>query len=350
MTSRWSSRALVALALSSASACATSPVPITDGHSAEAPPRASVSRLADLRSDAALSALLKTLPHRAHARHLPALVGTRSGGTPSVVNDSGVTPLFDVVMALRSTLRSAGVAPEGFGFDELERRAASISPLSRYASPGERHARVHALYALEVQAWHLVLEVALELGGVLADDAYLAQLPSQLSRFGVSALEALVPSDRTYSALLNTKRDLEGLIAVSAGEETTLPVDTGWYPTLFGTKKPRVLLLRKRLGELGLFAPPVSNLASFDSSMERQILFFQERHGLEPTGRPNVETARALNVPLRERVGEVVDALHQHRHDPYRGVSERLILNIPSYELRRIVGGHGPREDPRAAL
>ena len=65
---------------------------------------------------------------------------------------------------------------------------------------------------------------------------------------------------------------------ISTGAEPFGSVDTDWYPTLFGTKKPRVLLLRKRLGELGLFAPPVSNLASFDSSMERQILAFQERH------------------------------------------------------------------------
>ena len=339
MTFRRSSCAYVALPFAFAMGCATSAPTTPRGPDAVSLPSASLASLDDFRSKDGVASLLPLLPPLANAAHLHALVAPERPDAQRLVTAAGTTPLFDVVMSLPATLRVAGATPALFDFEALASRAAAIAPLSRYASPAEKREGYRRLCTLELLAWHLVIDVAMELGGPLADDAFINELPRHLSHYGATALEALVPADAEYSALLSAKVQLESLATAAAGEETTLPIDKEWYPTLYGTKKPRIVQLRKRLAELGYFAPPVSKLNSFDSSIERELRAFQERHGLEASGRPNEESVRALNVPIDERVGEVIAALRQRRQDPQRGIDDRLVLNIPAFELRRIVGG-----------
>ncbi|MGB0591263.1 MAG: L,D-transpeptidase family protein [Myxococcota bacterium] len=338
MTCRWSSCALACLSLLIATGCGAS-APTVGAHAMGTPSGApaALGRFAQLNPDS-LEEVIETLEPLVHSDMLRLVIGHLPESL-RMVNESGPTPLFDELLSLKETLRSAGAIAVYADFDRLKARLDSVPPTSRYASPHATHERQLALLQVEVLGWHAAIEVAHELGGPLVNEAFLQKLPSQFGHFGRALFDALVPADATYKTLLAAYATLQGQLNALDGPETQLPVDTDWYPTLFGTKKPRILLLRKRLAELGFFAPPVSEMRSFDSSIERQLRAFQTRHSLEPTGRPNVESARCLNVSLSRRIAEVAGALQQRRQDPLRGVPERLSLNLPAFELQRFSGG-----------
>lgn len=273
----------------------------------------------------------------------------RPGGQPHrLVDPAGPTSLLTVILDGAQPLIEAGIGPTDLDVamvqvsaEACRMKAAALSE----ADPGARETRrawrehVSALHELEVLGWRLAMQTATELGGVLVGQSYLRTLPEQLDRLGSAVFPALVPVDRAYDTLLDALRLTQELRALGAGVETSLPVDEGWYPTLYGTHKPRIRALRQRLMEVGYPAPPVSDESSFDTSIERQLEAFQARHTLEVTGRPNLETVAALNVPLSVRATEITEALRQIRQDPLRGTPDRLVLNLPSFVLKHFKGG-----------
>lgn len=66
---------------------------------------------------------------------------------------------------------------------------------------------------------------------------------------------------------------------------------------------------------------------------------YQERHGLEPTGKLNGPTLRALNVPASERLSQIAINLERYRWLP-RTLGDRYIyVNVPSFRLSAFNGG-----------
>lgn len=69
------------------------------------------------------------------------------------------------------------------------------------------------------------------------------------------------------------------------------------------------------------------------------IRAYQERHGLEPTGKLNRITLAALNVPANERVEQIAINLERYRWLP-RSLGDRYIyVNVPSFRLQAWRGG-----------
>src|SRR5688572_27272508 len=63
------------------------------------------------------------------------------------------------------------------------------------------------------------------------------------------------------------------------------------------------------------------------------IEIYQERHGLEETGKLNGETLRALNVPAQDRLQQIAINLERHRWLP-RSLGDRYIyVNVPAFRL-----------------
>ena len=79
---------------------------------------------------------------------------------------------------------------------------------------------------------------------------------------------------------------------------------------------------------------------SVDSADIRSgIREYQGRHGLEPTGRLDAATVRALNVPATERVEQIRANLERYRWLP-RSLGDRYIyVNVPSFTLQAWSGG-----------
>jgi len=131
----------------------------------------------------------------------------------------------------------------------------------------------------------------------------------------------------------------------AAGGWPTLPGTTHLKP---GDAVPVVGLLRQRLlgGEATGQAPatvaatatPVSSntaaATTYDPTLVDAVKNFQSDLGLPPNGLVSGETLRQLNVPIQERINQVILNMERWRWLPKKFEPDYLIVNIPEYRLR----------------
>jgi murein L,D-transpeptidase YcbB/YkuD len=126
---------------------------------------------------------------------------------------------------------------------------------------------------------------------------------------------------------------------------------TGGWPTIEpgptlkkGERSKRVAQLRARLFRGGDLQQPVTGSASadrdlFDEPLVRAVMAFQERHGLALDGRVGPKTLRALNVPIEERIEQLVLNLERRRWMADRRPSRYIHVNLADFHLELIDGG-----------
>ncbi len=85
-------------------------------------------------------------------------------------------------------------------------------------------------------------------------------------------------------------------------------------------------------------ANPVAT-ATYDAELVAAVRGFQADYGLRPTGVVGGETLRALNVPLDERIRQVILNLERWRWLPKKFEPDYLLVNIPEFRLRVFTQG-----------
>ena len=135
----------------------------------------------------------------------------------------------------------------------------------------------------------------------------------------------------------------------------TLPAGTKLKP---GDVSPSVALLRKRLlGDKAAPAPvanstetpavavankPVGTTTTaapaekYDAELVSAVKAFQAQNGLTATGIVSGETLQALNVPLDNRINQIIVNMERWRWIPKRFEPNYLLVNIPDYTLHVI--------------
>lgn len=111
-------------------------------------------------------------------------------------------------------------------------------------------------------------------------------------------------------------------------------VETG--PTLdLGMEGDRVEQLRARIQVTEELAPVADSLrAVFDDSLDAAVRTFQSRHGLATDGRVGTATIAALNVPVEERIDQIVVNLERWRWLPDTLGRRYVLVNIASFTLQ----------------
>ncbi|TFL18186.1 L,D-transpeptidase family protein [Jannaschia formosa] len=116
----------------------------------------------------------------------------------------------------------------------------------------------------------------------------------------------LWPTTPAYTRLLREKLRLRGIR--DAG---------GWGPEVsggglaIGASGEAVVELRNRLIRMGYLRR--SAVATFDAALAAAVREFQIDHGLTPDGEVGEATLRALNVPLEDRMAQIVVGLERQR-------------------------------------
>jgi L,D-transpeptidase YcbB len=142
-------------------------------------------------------------------------------------------------------------------------------------------------------------------------------------------LAGLRPEKGIYIRLKSSLAQYREL--ASKGEWPVLPAG----PSLKkGSRSHRVAELRKRLavsGELNADEAGGGNI--FDAGLERSVIAFQKRHGLDGNGVVGRETRSALNVPLKQRIRQM--ALNMERLRWIHGnLGERhIFVNIADFQM-----------------
>jgi len=91
--------------------------------------------------------------------------------------------------------------------------------------------------------------------------------------------------------------------------------------------KPGALTVR-----LGLEDPELASTPG-GGAVNDALLRFQQRNGLEPTGKLNAETLQALNVPAAVRVDEIVANMERWRWLPRNFEARYIRVNVPDQSL-----------------
>lgn len=117
-----------------------------------------------------------------------------------------------------------------------------------------------------------------------------------------------------------------------AGGWPTIPEGTKLKP---GQSSPVVPVLKKRLADL--MSKENSN-ASADSSVYGPALVnavkkFQVLHGQNPDGNIGPATVKMLNVPIQDRIRQIIINMERWRWIPKSFEADYLLVNIPAYKL-----------------
>jgi L,D-transpeptidase YcbB len=98
-----------------------------------------------------------------------------------------------------------------------------------------------------------------------------------------------------------------------------------------GDDDPRVLDLRKRLGDPGA-------ATRFDSALDTLVRHFQSHHGITEDGIAGAETLREMNVTAADRVQQIAVNMERWRWMPENLGESYLIVNIAAFRLDVLEG------------
>lgn len=243
-----------------------------------------------------------------------------------LVGPAGAGQALEAVLRHAEALVAASEPPAEIGLAALREALAAM----------DTHAPASVQRA-EVLAWRTAFLVADRLGGPLADDALLSHLDTAVLREADRFYERLTPTAPAYAVLAKGLQDYRAL-ALAAPSERVVGRTPRWRSPYYGSTSDAVQSLRARLVEVGFPAAGEGDPRHFDSTLRQAFLAFQGRFGLEQTGLPSVETLDALARPLAERALELGAGLDHLRAARSRLWPDRVVVNIPAFELVHFVG------------
>lgn len=100
-----------------------------------------------------------------------------------------------------------------------------------------------------------------------------------------------------------------------------------------GEASPLVPALRKRLGLSG------GTDSVYSADVFNAVKQFQNDQGLKPDGALGAETVRIMNIPVEERVRQIILNMERWRWIPKSFEPDYLLVNIPEYKLHVIEKG-----------
>lgn len=270
-----------------------------------------------------------------------ALAALLAVGSPAVAAPL-VTPMQQAVAqaaaeddAIAAFYRARAFAPVWMGEGAEHRRAAFLWALDQAEDHGLPTARYDARTiraefaaadnaasrgALEVAMTQRFLRYAQDVSSGIVDPKsvdrtivlevpkrdWLEQMNAFTDGDPYAFVQGLWPTSPNYTRLLREKLRLEEMR--QAG---------GWGETVSGeTLRPgdegvQVVALRNRLIRMGYLRR--SAVSAFDSEMEAAIRAFQIDHGMTPDGEAGPATMTAINVPLDDRMAQIIVGLERQR-------------------------------------
>lgn len=260
------------------------------------------------------------------------------------LHESGAREIVkDFVAFIRSFLNDHGLSERSYSFHALEKAVA--------AGGDEAVARA------DIIASNIVLRLARSLSGQdPAPQSSLHTWPLKRERIDVAGglnkaisaqkvpeyLEGLVPTYAGYHKLkeaLKTYRAIEekgGWIKIKPG--VILHPDD---------PDPRVPSVHQRLAQEGYaeFDPDPQPSLLMKPETREALKLFQETHGLYPDAILGLETVRALNVPIKERIDQIRVNMARIRQSP-QDAWEDIVINLPSAKLSYFQNGTSVYEAP----
>ncbi len=100
-----------------------------------------------------------------------------------------------------------------------------------------------------------------------------------------------------------------------------------------GSNSPRVMIVKKRLQDLGDYPSHLMLDNYFDNNLKEAVISFQKRFNLEPSGIFDRVTNYYLNTTLSAYLKTIATNLDKTKIYPKKFNNERVEINIPGYDL-----------------
>ena len=233
---------------------------------------------------------------------------------------------------------------EDDGLDPASYPSAQLAKLA--ATAPDTDVRSKAIIELVFSAAFLEFASDLRVGRLLPHkidpNFFLHEKPiDQLAALtGVATAQSVVafladwqPKGDDYAALRGALSRYRAI--AKAGGWPTVPLGAALKP---GTDDARVAALRARLAVTdGPMGPDAGQ--HYDDALEAVVQAFQARHGIDPDGVVGNATIAALNVPVEDRIQEIVVAMERWRWMPDNLGADHVMVNIAGYELTLVRAG-----------
>jgi murein L,D-transpeptidase YcbB/YkuD len=99
-----------------------------------------------------------------------------------------------------------------------------------------------------------------------------------------------------------------------------------------GNSAPDIAIIKRRLIASGDLAGKDTSQA-FNDTLETAVKNFQTRHGFSPTGVVNDEVIKAMNVPVEERLEQILMNMERMRWLTQEPKGNLIVVNIPEFVL-----------------
>ncbi len=99
-----------------------------------------------------------------------------------------------------------------------------------------------------------------------------------------------------------------------------------------GMEDQRVKIVKKRLVVTGELQPENMDNAGFDTTLEEAVKRFQKRHNLKPDGVVGNQTLAAMNVPVADRIKQIIINMERYRWLKWRTRDRLVAVNIAGFE------------------
>jgi murein L,D-transpeptidase YcbB/YkuD len=120
----------------------------------------------------------------------------------------------------------------------------------------------------------------------------------------------------------------------------------GWQPVNAksksykkGMKGAEIAAIKKRLQLTGDMQEE-DTTQLFSDSLQSGVKNFQRRHGLKPTGIVDQQTLRDLNVPVLQRIKQILINMDRARWQPQEQDGNMIFVNIPAFTLHVMEGNN----------
>ncbi len=100
-----------------------------------------------------------------------------------------------------------------------------------------------------------------------------------------------------------------------------------------GSNSPRVMMVKKRLQDLGDYPKHLMLDNNFDNNLKKAVISFQKRFNIEPSGIVDRVTNYYLNTTLSTYLKTIATNLDKTKIYPKQLSDERVEINIPRYQL-----------------
>ncbi len=245
-------------------------------------------------------------------------------------DQGGLNARGKTLLAVLARAPEHGLNPASYGMPKLAERAAKADGASRSEI---EHAltRAYLDYAGDVSSG--VVENPRKVQAMFRDPKRPdpRKLLDDVAKAGDFAkfLENLPPDTRRYQNL-----------KVSLAQYRAIEKKGGWPavdngPTLKpGMTHARVAQVKRRLAVTGDYIDRAAPSNSYDDALVAAVKKFQARHGLAEDGNVGAETLAAMNVPVKDRIEQLVINLERRRWlGGYLG-DRYIYVNIADHDLK----------------